>query len=217
MRIYRPLKTNYRTQAFGENKACVRFSSPLKVVGKSFNQCPANFVELYPAMGLKGHNGEDWACWYEEPIYFSTHIAGMTWHAKTEVDNAGGIGVDVISDKKFVFNGKTDYIKFRFWHFKSTVVKDGDPVTLGQLLGYGDSTGMSSGNHLHWGIKWCEEDGRAKYSDNGYRGAWDFSPYMTNIFILDHFQIDQMRSALNTLKSKLLEFRKFLDNFKLYN
>ena len=214
MKIYRPLKTNYKTQGFGENLACVRFSSPMKIVGKWNNVCPVNFVEFYPAMGLKGHNGQDWACWGGEPLYFSTQIKGMTWHAKTEVDSVGGIGVDVISDKKFTFNGKTDFIKFRFWHFKTAVVKTGDPVKLGQLLGYGDSTGMSGGNHLHWAVKWCDENGRAKYTDNGYRGAWDFCAYMENIFILDYFQVEQMNSTLDTLKSKLVEFQNFLKSFK---
>lgn len=38
-------------------------------------------------------------------------------------------------------------------HLQTTLVKPGQPVTAGQVLGLADSTGNSRGNHLHLTLK----------------------------------------------------------------
>lgn len=49
MKIYRPIQSNYKTQDFGENKACAVIGvRPFKVVTKVSGVCPPGTEEFYP-------------------------------------------------------------------------------------------------------------------------------------------------------------------------
>jgi len=39
-----------------------------------------------------------------------------------------------------------------YWHQSQTLVKVGDHVTTGQILGYQGDTGRVTGPHLHWEV-----------------------------------------------------------------
>lgn len=184
MKIYRPIGSNKLTQRFGANEACVGFTGihPVKVVKKVNGICPSGTRDMYQAMGMKGHNGEDWATWYREPCYFPVE-SNLTWKARTEIDRDGGKGVDVISNEEINLTGTPTHIKFRFWHLADSAVHDGQAVIQGQRIGYCDSTGASSGNHLHFSMKFCDSNGKTIYPDNGFRGAVDFRPWFINEFV----------------------------------
>lgn len=168
MKLYRPLKTLMRTQRFGENR-----------------------LPVYKEMGMRGHNGEDWKCYEGEPIY---HAGDFVGRAKTETDRQGGIGVDVFSNDKQEDLG---YIKLRYWHLEKVAVYDGQEILPGQLIGYGDSTGISTGHHLHWSLKQVSQSGRTLNKDNGYLGAIDFSPWFDHTkFVLDVLGVEQQKIAL---------------------
>lgn len=128
--------------------------------------------KYYPSVGMEGHNGLDFAAWHGEPIY---HCATFDGTMYTEKDNAGGIGVNVISNDP-VLNGK--HIKLKYWHLKAPVGHDGKVVKLGEQIGIADNTGASSGDHLHFGAKLCDKDGNNLEMGNGYYGAFDPLPYM---------------------------------------
>lgn len=191
MKIYRPIKSDRKTQGWGESRACVRVSGGIlnynNVVGKKGGVCPIGYQDLYSSLGLRGHNGEDWATYHREPLYFPVDFpeAGG-WFSVDASDTNGGLGIDVISKNKVTLNGRTDHIKFRFWHL-DTAWKD-KGVGLGEIIGYCDNTGASSGTHVHWSVKWCDENGRSLDKNNGYYGAWDFSPYFKNEFIIDYLK-----------------------------
>lgn len=219
MKIYRPIKTNNKTQGFGDNLSCAKVDpaghlrEPIQVVGTAkANVCPVGYKPFYPLIGMKGHNGEDWATYYAEPIFFPVDIPGVEWEAATEVDDGGGIGVRVRSVQTVPLDfippqatGSRNMIRtqlaefggvrlvFLFWHLKSVDVYDKKPVKFGDRIGFADSTGASSGNHLHWSMKvsdrtsWFTVDG-----DNGYTGAIDFSHWFENKFVLDVITSRQM-------------------------
>ncbi len=156
-------------------------------------------------LGLKGHCGEDWATSFKEPVYFPVAIDNIIWEADTQTDSSGAIIVVVRSTTPVPFKSCPEhiagslsqikkqwlalgglYLQFWFVHLHSSVVHDRVQVKTGDLLGYADSTGASSGNHLHWSMKvsdpksWWYIDG-----DNGLQGCIDFSPWYENTFVGD--------------------------------
>ena len=168
MKLYRPIKTFMRTQRFGEN-----------------------LNPYYKSVGMRGHSGEDWKLWEGEPIYHGGDWEGV---AQTEVDRDGGIGVDVFSKDKQEDLG---LVKLRYWHLQKVAVYDGQKILPGQLIGYGDSTGISTGHHLHFALKQVNSRGRTLNTNNGYYGGIDFSKWFDHqTFVLDVLGVEQQRIAL---------------------
>lgn len=178
MRLQRALKTNTITQTFGQN-----------------------LNGFYAQLGMLGHNGIDYACYYGEPIYWDCLDCEGTVLSICD-DPTAGVGCDIITiDKDGIF-------KHTFWHFYhgGLRVRAGDVLSSGQLIGFGDSTGMSTGNHLHRMIK---PQGKNSYGgfynlypNNGYQGAVDQSPYVDNSkFIGD--TMNSMRNQISVLIFKI--------------
>jgi len=195
MKIYRPISTNYLTQGFGQEMAMVKVDNngnpyrPFIVKSIPSSGIPTGWAGFYTTtLGMKGHNGEDWMSWNGEPCYFPVKLDNIKWFAQNEIDRDGGIGVDIISDRVITIDGYTGYIKFRFWHLKESRVIDGQEIKLGDLIALCDSTGASSGHHLHWSLKKCDKNGVSLYKGNGYYGASDFREWFENVFILDYFK-----------------------------
>ena len=180
--IHRCVNSDTETQSFYDSKACARtdpskrLAYPIKVIGKVNNTCPIGYGDFYNLMGMKAHGGIDRACYYREPVYFDADYEGWM---KTEVDNAGGIGVDVVSNEPLIqctepnCNDK-HYIKRRYWHLERVIGYDGKKIKRGDAIGLGDSTGASSGNHVHEGTKWCTKEGRGLHRNNGYFGNFNY-------------------------------------------
>lgn len=155
--------------------------------------------------GIKAHNGIDFGTNHGWTIYAS-HDGTATY----EVDPAGGCGVVIVStDGTF----KTIY-----WHlcpasdekFKSPVVGKTLKVETGDIIGYSDNTGASTGDHLHWGLKFCV-DGQTISYNNGYNGAVDPMPYCNKYTPEDFFKLKQKVSLLQqliNLWTTLLSFGK---------
>lgn len=186
MKLYRAIKSNYFVQGFGEN-----------------------LLPIYKELGMLGHTGIDLGCWSGEPIYHSGDWDGIVM---TEVDNAGGYGVNVIS-KEPMEDGR--YYKLRYWHLKEFKVYDGQEVKCGDLLGLGDSTGLSTGDHLHFGLKPCDKDGNSLEPNNGYFGAIDPLPYYENVFVGEVLQTKQLAlSVIELAKAVILKVQMYLKNVK---
>lgn len=187
MIIYRPIYSWRCSQRFAENLACCLTDQrgnpiwPYIVRRVRNDKCSYGFVKWYPILGLKGHNGEDWPIWNGEPLYFSVQ-AETEWYAKNYKDADGGLGIDVYS-KSPIDNGQ--YVKFRFHHIGQSLVKDYEPVFIGQMIARCDNTGASSGRHVHWAKKFCDANGQTIGRDNGYRGAVDFRVDFINEFVLN--------------------------------
>ena len=184
LQLFRPIKTDLISQRFGESKACINSES--KIVGKKDNECPQGYEDFYKSIGLKSHNGLDLASWYGEPVYHSANFDGWM---RTEIDFGGGIGVDIVSNEPILQCTELDclgkhYIKARYWHGLDVEGYDKMKVETGDPIMYSDSTGASSGNHVHFAIKWCKEGGQGIHIDNGYYGSFSPEPYYTNEFVL---------------------------------
>ena len=227
------MRSNWLTQKFNENLACAKKNKwgglqyPTHIISKAGNFCPAGYSDFYKLIKMKGHNGWDHACWRGEPIYFPVD-APCKWWVRNEVDNTGGIGLDIFSDRpidigelpeecgrlaqdqydgiyglpSYGYEKEKMFVKFRFWHLKESLISDsrnnvaGKPegyrdvkVKLGDLIALGDSTGASSGDHLHWGMKIVANNSMTLDSDNGFYGAVDFTKYYENEFVGDIVKI----------------------------
>lgn len=197
LQIYRPTISKRITQGWGENRACVWPNG--KITGTA-TVCPAGSQSFYQSIGMRGHSGVDISTWIGEEVYHAATFPGW-WHS--EVDNAGGIGVDVVSNEPLFFagtppdeikatavlvpNGYTHYVKMRYWHLHAPVGHEGKQVTVGTVIGLAGNTGASSGPHLHFSPKWCLKDGRGVGQDNGYFGAFDGTPYTNyNVTAKEH-------------------------------
>ena len=147
MKIYRAVKTNNKSQAFGESKPCIKLIGdrpirPFEVITSASNTCPAGYTKFYPAIGMQGHNGEDWTAYHGEPVHFPV-IADCEW-AITDVDKDGGLGVRVRSKtpvaleslppqahgslnlikQQYDAQGGKVHLVFLFWHLKAPNVYD---------------------------------------------------------------------------------------------
>ena len=68
---------------------------------------------------------------------------------------------------------KTSKIRSIYWHLKEIKCVVGQIVKSYDLIGLADSTGFSTGHHLHYGIYPTDEP-----KDKGYDGAVDPLPYI---------------------------------------
>ena len=152
---------------------------------------------------MKGHNGYDWVTRPDEPVYWDTSGRGTV--IETHVDNSGGLGVIVMSEE----NGK--YYKHRFWHLKSFKCVPGQVLETADIIGITNSTGYSTGNHLHRDLKEVEKDIFGNYKtlnrDNGYRGGIQMENFQ-NIFVVD--KITYMEKQLSSLRILVEAFRRRL-------
>lgn len=125
-----------------------------------------SMASLYAGLGLFGHNGYDISTIGGDPI-IASHDGVVQWAG---ADSSGGIGV--------VLWNKENTYKTIYWHNSSNTVKTGDKIKQGELLAFSDSTGLSTGTHLHFGLKITDAYGSTINNSNGYRGAIDPTPHL---------------------------------------
>lgn len=121
----------------------------------------------YAHLGLKGHNGIDLRIFDNDGnkalsgdliaphdgkiIEAALDSDGYGWYYKIENDIEGSI----------------------LGHNKELLFKVGDTVKEGQLIGYTDNTGWSTGSHVHWGYY-----RKPRNRNDGYSGTCDPRPYI---------------------------------------
>lgn len=168
-------------------------------ISQGFGQ---NFNNWYKESGQKGHSGLDFACPMRTPILSA--CAGKVILISEDVNR--GIGVAVLSDDIFKWNGKDCKLRVLYWHLteKSVKVKMGEQVKTGQLLALSGNTGRSTGPHLHLSTAPMSPDDSMKLlaDGNGYAGYIDPLPYLD----LDTTQIKrikELQELLNKYGAKL--------------
>lgn len=181
---------------------------PTKPVG--FNQrFGENATSLYHDLGLAGHNGIDFFAPDSTPVRAS-HDGTVTFSGD---DGSGGLGIVIRTDEQFEYLEGTAYFKSIYWHLKtgSIKVKASQKVKTGDLIALADNTGMSTGSHLHFGLKpvkkgendwtWANSE-----QNNGYFGAIDPEPYFTGISASDASTWTKITSLVSdwSVKIKIL-------------
>lgn len=164
--LYYPVKPNTVNQGFGGN-------------GAYYQENNINII---------GHNGIDFKASHGQPVYASHD--GICY---PEIDTTGGNGVVLISDITYDYDPNPVFMKTIYWHLTQddAVVKTGQHVKAGEMIGYADSTGLSTGDHLHFGLKPVLASSEAPFAwetqnpNNGYLGAIDPTPYFNGLYAED--------------------------------
>jgi murein DD-endopeptidase MepM/ murein hydrolase activator NlpD len=144
----------------------------------------------YSQFGLKAHNGWDIAA--ARGTVLVAPEDGIVTEATTGYKpGEGGYG-NIVRILCNTHQPSTLFRQHTLAHLLEVHVKIGEEVTAGQVIGLVDSTGFSTGDHLHWGVRRLEkrklkkgDKRRAKRIyfnedyvildyDNGYFGSYDF-------------------------------------------
>lgn len=217
--FYRPLRSNYLTQDFGQSRACAKINkwgginNPVKIIGTYTGICPDGYKNFYHLLGMKNHNGKDLLAYLSEPLYHGANFDGWM---KTERDSAGGIGVDIISNEPLKYCEECKikhYVKSRNWHLQDVIGYDGRKIKMGDIIGLCGNTGASSGTHLHLGYKWCDKKGNGIHKDNGYFGAMQI-PMLQDVFVLDVVGIKEQLNNIQYTRKTILDIKQFIKSFK---
>ena len=113
---------------------------------------PVSGFRLTSAFGMRKHpvlkvnrmhNGVDMACAAGTPIYATR--AGTVTTASYQASGAGN----------YVSINHLDGFSSIYMHMTHYVVSKGQSVSQGQLIGYVGNTGISTGDHLHFGVSYA--------------------------------------------------------------
>ncbi len=100
-------------------------------------------MRLHPILGImRMHNGVDMACPAMTPIYASR--GGQVTVAANQPSGAGN----------YVQINHGDGFRSVYMHMTYYIVTPGQYVAAGQVIGYVGNTGLSKGDHLHFGISY---------------------------------------------------------------
>jgi murein DD-endopeptidase MepM/ murein hydrolase activator NlpD len=115
----------------------------------------------YRKFGLRGHDGIDYSMPMNTPIYaIDDGIMALT-------EKYGDYGTTVVIQHRW----GTSY----YGHLNQITKRQGQLVKKGEQIGLSGSTGLSTGPHLHFGIKLKSND-----PQNGYYGKTNPLPYLTS-------------------------------------
>lgn len=188
-------------------------------------------TEYYQSNGINiiGHNGIDFQAKHGQPVY-ATHD-GISY---TEVDENQGHGVVLITNQKFDYLDGQAFYKTIYWHLVAETQPNvwGKQIKAGDLIGYADSTGLSTGDHLHFGLKPVANN-EPDFTwiniaqDNGYMGAINPNPYFNGLFAEDilhphtfntnlHFGMDNQEVILLQAALRKLGYFTYPSNTGFY-
>jgi len=165
--------------------------------------------EYYRANGIDiiGHNGIDIPC-ADGALVRAAHDGEVVF---TGEDGKGGLGVVLRTLAPFAYGTDEAFFKTIYWHLKKDtfIVRSGQKVSAGDALAAADNTGLSTGTHLHFGLKPVArgEETWAWYNleqNNGYLGATDPTPFFSGYYAADAKTVLWITQQLITLYKKLL-------------
>mgnify|MGYP001607149200 CR=1 FL=1 len=182
--FYHPLRPFILGQKFGENKACVDLATNSKVIACDGFNPPEGYRSVY---GSNGHTGIDLGAFHGQEAY----CAQRGYVDSIDTNPRTGLDVRIVS--------QIGLRKFRhiYEHLLGYQPTKGSWVETGQLVGWCNNTGYSSGDHLHFQLEeWLD-------------GQWvpiDPLPLMADVFARDILAIN------NTIKFLFEQIARLADN-----
>jgi murein DD-endopeptidase MepM/ murein hydrolase activator NlpD len=105
-------------------------------------------------------NNDTWA-WdirMPEGVPITAALDGVVRLARGD-STTGGCGIEYAKDANYVVVNHPGGLETQYLHFVKVVVKAGEVVKKGQLLGYSGKTGWACGSHLHFKVARTEGNG----------------------------------------------------------
>lgn len=141
--------------------------------GNTITQNFGERADYYKQFGLAGHEGLDCV-----PVDGERAICAVEdGIVVRDVDDpkSGAYGIYCV-----VLNKQT---KRAWWycHMSQNNTSIGQEIKRGDVLGTMGGTGNVTGDHLHLGIRYADENGNATNIDNGYKGFVDPAPVLNNL------------------------------------
>lgn len=177
MTLTPPIKQGIKVKKwYGSNTVLKNLEELFWCQSQGFGERP----EVY---GPGGHNGLDFVYEFRTPVYAC---------------NAGTLTAGVEKDDNGNFKGYGKYVTIVGEGFKTTYAHLDETTTSrqikrGELIGYGDSTGFSTGHHLHLTVKLVDNTGNVLNRDNGHDGAIDPTNLIT--WFDDMFELVQVAGS----------------------
>lgn len=139
--LYWPVWPVRINQRFNDDDSCVSTDGKNTVITKKNGAvCPPGYKDLY-ADGR--HGALDLAAAHGQPVYAAQR--GTVYFIDTHPQS----GLDVRIES-FIGGRRLRHI---YEHLNGYQAKVGDIVETGQLIGWADNTGFSSGDHLHFQVE----------------------------------------------------------------
>lgn len=181
--LHRPISPFIINQRFGENNACITTDGSQKVIVCDGNNPPGGYKSLY---GPDGHGGLDLRASHSQPVYCAQdgRVYNIDTHEKSGLD----VRVESIVDGR--------RLRHIYEHLLGYQPRVGDLVKTGDLIGWADNTGYSSGDHLHFQVE--------EYID----GEWvniDPLSVLSSMYALDAKRIEAMLPYLKEQVARLAD------------
>lgn len=161
--------------------------------------------DAYAQFGFTHHNGVDLTCGYANqasvynpktwPVYCP--VEGFVVQKVQYMPQGGGNELWMLSKEKLQIGDKLCYAYLVMCHAEKIFAKVGNEPVIGDMLMVADSTGFSTGPHVHMGLYRVDWDGiRMTYLDqNDANGSHDAALYFTDDYAVD------LASASTLIKS----------------
>lgn len=187
--------------------------SVLKEYKLNFTQRFGQTALDYKQFGMIGHNGIDVGGIKGTPIVAPCRM-WITYINDT--DTGYGINIFAETDTQHI-NGDYYKLELVFGHFDYIIVGAGRWVEEGEIIGYMDSTGFSTGHHLHFGIRpiWSNDGNSWKqmFPENGFKGYIDPEPFLPHI-VWDLEEL--LKPKEDKIKNMLQKFKRDLGSGAIY-
>lgn len=181
--FYRPVHPWYVNQPYGAQRICISTDGQNRVINCDGNNPPPGYKSIY---GPGGHNGLDLMTTHGQEVHCA--LAGTI--ESVDTDPKSGLDVRIVSE----IDGRT--FRHIYEHLLGYQGKVGDFVLTGQVVGWADNTGYSSGDHLHFGLY--------EKIDKKWR-ITDPTPLMNSIFARDYLKTTDGKKWAAELLAKIAD------------